>query len=77
MSVTNHVFRRGAVYTWRRRIPAGARQGGRIAVLQLSLQTCGRREAQRLAAIVTAESDAVFWVMEHQGLTPAAAKAFL
>ncbi len=77
MSITNHVFRRGAVYTWRRRIPAGVRQEGRSAVLQLSLQTCGRREAQRLAAIVTVESDAVFWAMEHQGLTPAAAKALL
>jgi integrase len=77
MSITNHVFRRGAVYTWRRRIPLGARQGGRTAVLQLSLQTCGRREAQRLAAIVTAESDAVFWAMEHHGLSPAAAKALL
>lgn len=77
MSVTNHVFRRGAVYTWRRRIPAGARQGGRTAVLQLSLQTCGWRESQRLAAIVTAESDAVFWAMEHHGLSPAAARALL
>ena len=28
MSVTNHVFRRGAVYTWHRRIPLSARQGG-------------------------------------------------
>ena len=50
--------------------------GGRTAVLQLSLQTCGRREAQRLAALVTAESDAVFWAREHQGFTPAA-KALL
>lgn len=75
MSVTNHVFRRGAVYTWRRRIPAGACQGGRSAVLQLSLQPCGRREAQRLAATVVAESDAVFWAMERHGLSPAAARA--
>ena len=77
MSVTNHVFRRGAVYTWRRRIPAGARREGRSAVLQVSLQTGGRREAQRLAAIVTAESNAVFWAMEHHGLSPAAARALL
>lgn len=77
MSVTNHVFRQGAVYTGRRRIPASAGPGGRTAVLQLSLQTRGWREAQRLAAIVTAQSDEVFWAMDHQGLTPAAAKVLL
>lgn len=77
MSVTNHVFRRGAVYTWRRRIPVCARRGERASVLQLSLQTCGWREAQRLAAVVTAQSHEVFWAMEHQGFTHAAAKVFL
>ena len=45
MTVANHVFRRGAIYTWRRRIPEVACQGERSAALQLSLKTFARLEA--------------------------------
>lgn len=45
--------------------------------MQLSLQTCGLPAARRLAAIVTAQSEAVFWAMEHENLSPEEARRLL
>ncbi|MGR3632655.1 MAG: DUF6538 domain-containing protein [Limimaricola soesokkakensis] len=64
MTAMNHVFRRGAVYTWRRQLPRMLVRRGALGVLQLSLQTCGSPAAKRLAAIVTSQSGAVSWAMK-------------
>lgn len=65
MAFQSHLYRRGASYVWRRRIPALV--GGRI--LQISLRTNEPLIARRRAAIVTAESNNLFDAMTVQGLT--------
>ncbi|WP_404384308.1 DUF6538 domain-containing protein [Caenispirillum salinarum] len=49
-----HVFRRGAVYHWRRRIPSRLREAGDPAEIQLSLHTRCLRIARARAARVAA-----------------------
>ncbi|WP_043646030.1 site-specific integrase [Caenispirillum salinarum] len=49
-----HVFRRGAVYHWRRRIPSRLREAGDPAEIQLSLHTRCLRTARARAARVAA-----------------------
>lgn len=74
MGKINHVFRRGAVYWWRRRLPVVA---GRPGMLQLSLGTRELRVAGRIAAAVTMESEGVLGQMQRGGLSAAQAKAWL
>ncbi|MFI0396551.1 DUF6538 domain-containing protein [Paracoccus jiaweipingae] len=71
MGLANHVYRRGATYVWRRRLPGGADGGG---VMQVSLRTRDPETARRLAAIVTAQSAAIFRDMAKKRLTPAEAR---
>ncbi|WP_022706884.1 site-specific integrase [Paracoccus zeaxanthinifaciens] len=75
MGIANFVFRRGAIYTWRRRIPKRAESDA--ANLQVSLRTACPWTARRLAVIVTAESERVFDRMGMEGLTPQVAHEWL
>lgn len=75
VGIVNFVFRRGAIYTWRRRIPA------RVACdalhLQISLGTACPWTARRLGGLVTFESEQVFEAMALDGLTREAARKWL
>nr|WP_240493872.1 DUF6538 domain-containing protein [Paracoccus sp. SM22M-07] len=69
MGIANFIFHRGAIYTWRRRIPKRADSGA--VNLQVSFRTACSWTARRLAVIVTAESEKVFDRMGMDGLPPA------
>lgn len=71
MGVCNYVIRRGATYSWRRRVPGGS------GAVQVSLGTSCPWTARRLGGIVTGESHGVFDRMATHGLTAAQAKAWL
>ena len=75
MGIANFVFRRGAIYTWRRRIPK--RASSAAANLQVSLRTACPWTARRLAVIVTAESERVFDRMGMEAPTPKVAHEWL
>lgn len=75
MGIVNFVFRRGAIYTWRRRVPA--RIQCEAVHLQVSLGTACPWTARRLAGIVTQESEEVFEAMALDGLPRDAAKKWL
>lgn len=73
MGRQSNLYRRGASYVWRRRLPA--RLGGTI--LQISLRTNDPLQARRLGASVTAESYHVFEHMTAHGLSREDARACL
>ncbi|OYU37598.1 MAG: hypothetical protein CFE33_19950 [Pseudorhodobacter sp. PARRP1] len=73
MGLQTNLYRRGAAYVWRRRIPVHL--GGTI--LQISLRTNDPLIARRLGAIVSAESNSVFDTMTVQGLSREHARKFL
>ena len=75
MGIVNFVFRRGAISTWRRRIPAKVPCDG--THLQISLGTACPWTARRLGGIVTFENEQVFEVMALDGLTREAARKWL
>lgn len=75
MGIANFVFRRAAIYTWRRRIPT--RIGCESLHLQVSLGTACPATARRLAGILTHESDEVFEAMALDGLSREAARQWL
>lgn len=75
MGIVNFVFRRGAIYTWRRRIPSRVPCDG--IHLQISLGTACPWTARRLGGIVTFESNQVFEAMALDGLTREAARKWL
>lgn len=65
MRLQTHLFRRGASYVWRKRIPVNAGGG----MLQISLRTNDPLIAKRLALIVGSESYGLFDTVAHKGLT--------
>lgn len=73
MGLINHVTRRPATYVWRRRLAAPAGPGS----VQVSLRTTVAREARRIAAVVTLNSEQVFLDMADDKLTREQAKALL
>ena len=73
MTIQIHTFRRGAIYTWRKRLPA--KLGG--GVLQLSLRTSDPLIGRRIAAILGGESCGVIDAMVHQGLSKEDARRLL
>ena len=75
MGIANFVFRRAAIYTWRRRIPS--RVACESLHLQVSLGTACPAIAKRLAGILTHESEEVFEAMALNGLSKQAARAWL
>jgi integrase len=68
-------MRRGAVYCWRRRLPACGANGRRV--LQISLQSNHWTEARRIGAELTAMSEVVFDEMRRGRLTADEARAIL
>lgn len=73
MAIQMHTFRRGAVYTWRKRLPA--KLGG--SVLQISLRTTNPLLGRRLATILGGESCAVIDAMMYDGLSKDDARRLL
>lgn len=71
MGVAQHVYRRGATYVWRRRLPAKSEAEG---IVQVSLRTRDPDMARRIAAVVTAHSEVIFGDMVKKRLTPAEAR---
>jgi hypothetical protein len=68
-------MRRGAVYCWRRRLPACGAKGRRV--LQISLQSTHWTEARRIGAELTAMSEVVFDEMRRGRLNSDEARAIL
>ncbi|MBD9529472.1 DUF6538 domain-containing protein [Paracoccus sp. PAR01] len=66
MGIVNFVFRRGAIYTWRRRIPARIQCDA--VHLQVSLGTSCPSTARRLAGIVTHAREEIFKRIEFNGM---------
>lgn len=56
MSLIQHVYRRGAVYWWRRRLPFSDCKNGSSRI-EVSLGTRTAEAARRVAAAVTFESE--------------------
>lgn len=73
MGITDFVFRRGASYVWRRRLPRSL--GG--ALLQVSLRTNEPLIARRIAAKVTVASNNLFERMTTTNLTRENARKLL
>lgn len=73
MGIQMHTFRRGATYTWRKRLPASLGGG----VFQISLRTTNPLIGRRLATILCAESCAVVDAMIHDGLNKEDARKLL
>jgi hypothetical protein len=69
-----HLFRRGNVFYWRRRIPGFSTEK---AMIQLSLRTGMRREADIPARELTAESDRMYDDMSRNLVSVGDARAFL
>ncbi|TDE41234.1 DUF6538 domain-containing protein [Antarcticimicrobium sediminis] len=69
-----HLFRRGNVFYWRRRLPGFSPEN---STLQLSLRTEQRPEASILARKLTAESDRMFDAMSRDLLSVEDARAWL
>lgn len=73
MGLQMHVFRRGATYVWRRRLPVAA--GGQL--MQVSLRTNDPLIARRVATIVSAESYGIFDAMTRNRLSREEARTLL
>ena len=73
MGLTDFVYRRGASYIWRRRLPRLL--GG--ALIQVSLRTNDPLIARRIAAIVTVASNNLFERMTNTGLSRENARKLL
>lgn len=69
MPMIAHVFRRGAVYAWRRRIPARAGNASKSSYIQVSLHTHDPTKARALGAVLHAASERAFELMAVSRLT--------
>lgn len=74
MQTQPHLYRRGSVYQWRRRVQ---RQSTVIVDFKLSLQTTDRRRAGMLARKISAESDAVMDQIIRNRITPEEGRKWL
>ncbi len=77
MKISAHVFRRGAVYVWRRRIPLACRNSKTSTYIQLSMRTYDPKIARTIGAILHGKSEQVFELMAEASLTQQEAKAWL
>ena len=77
MRIAAHVFRRGAVYTWRRRVPKNCGTKRKNCYIQVSLRTRDPALARRLGAILHGVSARVFEDMASSRLTPEQARLWL
>ena len=58
MRAVQHVFRRGAIYWWRRRVLKNPGESERLTIA-ISMQTSELRMARTIAAHLTLESDRI------------------
>lgn len=77
LKLVTHVFRRGATYTWRRRIPQDCGNLRKNSYIQISLRTNDPKTAQRVGGILHGESEKVFELMSSSQLSQKDAKAWL
>lgn len=76
MKGAQHVFRRGAVYWWRRQLPCGPRSHGRF-VVAISLRTKALDVARAIAADVTQASEALKPELSRAMISPEDARRIL
>ncbi|TKD13791.1 site-specific integrase [Rhodobacter capsulatus] len=74
MAQSPHIFLRGTIWTWRRRMPPLSTE---ISHLQLSLRTQDRAVARILASRLTYESDRMFEALSLGALSPKDCKTWL
>ena len=74
MAQSPHIFLRGTIWTWRRRMPTLFTE---ISHLQLSLRTQDRAVARILASRLTYESDRMFEALSLGALSPKDCKTWL
>ena len=77
MKIAAHVFRRGAVYAWRRRIPLSCSSFPVNSYIQISMITRDPQIARKIGAILHCESERVFELMSDTSLNKEDAKAWL
>lgn len=75
MQHLNHVFRRGAVYIWRRRVPANVNK--KCPFIQVSLQTRTFSTAKSLSALLNFTFVDFIMGVKTQNITRAEAQLFL
>ena len=74
MTVLNYVTRRGAIYVWRRRLPAWV---SKTSYLQINLRTPKFSTAKILASLVNAGFATCINPMKSKPITQAEARRFL
>lgn len=76
MSRIQHVFKRGSVYWWRRRLPIGSGAHDYLRV-EVSLHTKSQRQAKTVSAEITRMSEALLPKMRHGMISADDAKKIL
>lgn len=77
MPLIAHVFRRGAVYTWHRRVPVSAGNATKASYIQVSLHTHDPAKACVIGAALHTTSERVFELMAASRLTAEQARTWL
>ena len=77
MPMIAHVFRRGAVYTWRRRVPVRSGNATKAGYIQVSLHTHDPAKARVIGAALHATSERAFELMAASRLTAEQARTWL
>ena len=72
-----HIFRRGAIYYWRKRIPIGTLKNRPNTYLQVSLCVSELKAAKHIAVSVNFESERLFDLMKQGLLTKDEATSWL
>ncbi|MDP2118538.1 MAG: site-specific integrase [Hoeflea sp.] len=76
MAIAQHVFKRGAVYWWRRRLPNGMNSRA-LVPLEMSLRTKSLEQAKTIAAEVTLASERLLSSLRRKMISPDDAKRIL
>ena len=76
MTAIQHVFKRGSVYWWRRRLPIGTGRCDWVR-LELSLNTKERELARRITLEVTLASDRLLPALKAKMISTEDAKRIL
>ena len=77
MSMIVHVFRRGSVYTWRRRVPIRSGNATKASYIQASLHTHDRAKARVIGAVLNATSERAFEMTAASRLTAEQGRTWL
>ena len=76
MAVVQHVYKRGSVYWWRRRLPNGIGSHASL-LIEISLRTKFLAQAKLLAAEVTLASERLIQDLRRKMIEPEKAKQIL